>query len=298
MKWRGRRSSTNIEDRRGGRPRGGARRAGGGMGLGALLLLGASIFFPDAVPLLQMFGIGGQGSSASSYRQNGPIVRSGVDDDTRQFIGVVLADTEEIWNQIYAEPGAIHLERSNDYPEPTLVLFSGRTSSPCGPATTGSGPFYCPADEKIYIDPAFYDVLANQLGAKGDFAQAYVIAHEVAHHVQKVTGRIPQVDAYRRRVSKAEANQATVRLELQADCYSGVWTNKVRSVLEEGDIKEALNAAFQIGDDTLQGRNGGHVNPASFTHGTSEQRVSWFFKGLKAGDIKVCDTFSQAYNAL
>lgn len=297
MKWRGRRTSSNIEDRRGGR-RPGVKRASGGLGMGALILLGASIFFPDAVPLLQMFGIGGQGSSASSYRQDAPTVRTGVNDDQKQFVGVVLGDTEEVWSQLFAESGAIHEERTNDYPEPTLVIFDGRTASPCGPASTGSGPFYCPADKKIYIDPGFYEIMDKRLGASGDFAQAYVVAHEVAHHVQNVTGRIPQVDAYRRRVSKTEANQATVRLELQADCYSGVWTNKVRSVLEEGDIKEALNAAFQIGDDTLQGRNGGHVNPASFTHGTSEQRVNWFFKGLKSGDLKSCDTFSQAYSAL
>jgi len=234
---------------------------------------------------LQMFGIGGQGSSASSYRQNGPVVRSGVNDDQRQFAAVVLGDTEEIWGQIFAQPGKIYKERSDDYPEPVVVIFDGRTSSPCGPASTGSGPFYCPADKKIYLDPGFYEIMDRKLGASGDFAQAYVVAHEVAHHVQNVVGVIPEVDAQRRRSSKVEANRLTVRLELQADCYSGVWTNKVRSVLEEGDIKEALNAAFQIGDDTLQGRNGGHINPASFTHGTSEQRVNWFFKGLKAGDI-------------
>ena len=245
-----------------------------------------------------MVGIGGQGSSASSYRQDGPVVRTGIEDDQKEFVEVVLGDTEEIWKQIFAQRGQIYKEGTDTYPETVLVLFQGRTSSPCGPATTGSGPFYCPADKKVYLDPAFYDVMAQKLGASGDFAQAYVIAHEVAHHVQNVTGVIPEVDAQRRRSSKVEANRLTVRLELQADCYSGVWTNKVRSVLEEGDIKEALNAAFQIGDDTLQGRNGGHVNPASFTHGTSEQRVNWFFKGLKAGNIGVCNTFSQAYEAL
>jgi len=297
MKWRGRRASSNIEDRRGGGRRG-VKRAGGGLGLGAIILMGASIFFPDAVPLLQMVGLGGQGSSASSYRQDAPTVRSGVNDDQRQFAAVVLGDTEEIWRQIFAQPGKIYKERSDKYPEPVVVIFDGRTTSPCGPASTGSGPFYCPADKKIYLDPGFYDIMANKLGASGDFAQAYVVAHEVAHHVQNVTGVIPEVDAQRRRSSKVEANRLTVRLELQADCYSGVWTNKVRSVLEDGDIEEALNAAFQIGDDTLQGRNGGHINPASFTHGTSQQRVNWFFKGLKAGDIGVCNTFNQSYNEL
>ena len=299
MKWRGRRTSNNIEDRRGGR-RPSVRRAGGGLGLGALVIMAASIFFPDAVPLLQMFGIGGQGSSASSYRDTGTATSGGgLDDQTREFLAVTLADTEEVWNSIFAEGGRIHEENTDDYPEPTLVIFSGRTSSPCGPATTGAGPFYCPADKKVYIDPGFYEIMDKRLGAKGDFAQAYVVAHEVAHHVQNVTGRIPQVNAYRSRVGKGrQANEATVRLELQADCYSGVWTNKVRGVLEEGDVKEALNAAFQIGDDTLQGRNGGHIDPASFTHGTSEQRVNWFFKGLKSGDVDVCNTFNQPYNQL
>ena len=285
MQWRGRRSSSNIEDRRGG----GMRKAGGGLGIGAILLFVASIFFPQYVPLLQMVGVGGGGSSQSSYAPG-----TGVDDDHREFLGVVLADTEDVWSNIFREKGA-------RYEPPTLVIFDGRTTSPCGPASTGSGPFYCPADEKIYIDPGFYDVMNRRLGAPGDFAQAYVVAHEVAHHVQNEQGIIPRVDRYRRSVSKTEANKATVRLELQADCYSGVWTNRVqraKKVLEEGDIEEALNAAFQIGDDTLQARSSGHVNPATFTHGTSQQRVDWFYKGLRSGDIDVCDTFSQDYEDL
>lgn len=289
MKWRGRRGSTNIEDRRGGR---GAKVAGSGFGLGAIVLLLASVFFPQYVPLLQMVGVGsGGGSSISSApTASGP----GVDDDHKQFIAVTLADTETVWNEIFAQEG-------QRYPQPTVVIFGGSTSSPCGPASTGSGPFYCPADKKVYIDPGFYDVMDRRLDAPGDFAQAYVIAHEVAHHVQNVRGVIPKVDAYRRSASKVEANRATVRLELQADCYSGVWTNliqKKKQILEEGDIQEALNAAFAIGDDTLQGRSGGHVNPASFTHGTSDQRVNWFFKGLKSGNINVCDTFGPSYDQL
>jgi len=291
MQWRGRRGSSNIEDRRGGR---GMKRAGGGLGLGAIVLFVASIFFPQYVPLLQMVGVGsggggGGGGGGASYSSG-----SGIDDDHSEFLGVVLADTEEVWTNIFQENGA-------RYAEPTLVIFSGRTTSPCGPASTGSGPFYCPADKKIYIDPAFYEVMARQLNAPGDFAQAYVVAHEVAHHVQNVEGTIPKVDRYRRSVSKTEANKATVRLELQADCYSGVWTNRIqrsRGVLEEGDIQEALKAAFAIGDDTLQGRSGGHVNPATFTHGTSEQRVNWFYKGLESGNIASCDTFGPAYEAL
>ena len=284
MQWRGRRGSSNIEDRRGGR---GRKVAGGGLGIGAIVLFIASIFFPQYVPLLQMVGVGGGGGGASyAPATSGP----GVDDDHRQFLAVVLADTEEVWNDLLP-----------NYQEPVLVIFSGRTTSPCGPATTGSGPFYCPADKKIYIDPGFYDVMERRLGAPGDFAQAYVVAHEVAHHVQNVQGIIPQVNRYRQGVSKTEANKATVRLELQADCYSGVWTNRIqreKQVLEDGDVKEALNAAFQIGDDTLQGRSGGHVNPATFTHGTSEQRVNWFYRGLRSGDHRDCDTFGPDYEDL
>lgn len=287
MQWRGRRGSKNIEDRRGG----GMRRAGGGLGIGAIVLFVASIFFPQYVPLLQMVGVGGNGAGGggASYAP-GP----GVDDDHSKFLGVVLADTEEVWSTIFSENGA-------RYQQPTLVIFDGRTTSPCGPASTGSGPFYCPADKKIYIDPGFYDVMKRRLGAPGDFAQAYVVAHEVAHHVQNIEGTIPKVDRYRRSVPKTEANKATVRLELQADCYSGVWTNRIqrsRQVLEEGDVEEALNAAFAIGDDTLQGRSGGHVNPATFTHGTSQQRVDWFFRGLRSGDIASCDTFGPDYEDL
>lgn len=291
MQWRGRRSSSNIEDRRGGR---GVKRASGGLGLGAIVLFVASIFFPQYVPLLQMVGIGSGGGGSGFSSGSGGSGGSGVDDDHREFLGVVLADTEEVWSTIFRENGA-------RYQEPTLVIFSGRTTSPCGPASTGSGPFYCPGDKKIYIDPGFYDVMARQLKAPGDFAQAYVVAHEVAHHVQNVEGTIPKVTQYKRTASKLERNRATVRLELQADCYSGVWTNRIqrsRQVLEEGDIQEALNAAFAIGDDTLQGRSGGHVNPASFTHGTSEQRVNWFYRGLRSGDIASCDTFTQAYEDL
>jgi len=292
MQWRGRRGSSNIEDRRGGR---GMKRAGGGLGIGAIVLFVASIFFPQYVPLLQMVGVGGGGGAGLSGGGGATYAPGpGIDDDHSKFLGVVLADTEEVWSNIFRENGA-------RYEEPTLVIFGGSTKSPCGPASTGSGPFYCPADKKIYIDPGFYDVMERRLGAPGDFAQAYVVAHEVAHHVQNIEGIIPKVDRYRRSVSKTEANKATVRLELQADCYSGVWTNRIqrsRQVLEDGDVEEALNAAFAIGDDTLQGRSGGHVNPATFTHGTSQQRVDWFFRGLKSGNISSCDTFEQDYEAL
>jgi len=288
MKWRGRRGSSNIEDRRGqgGMIRGRGRKATGGFGMGAIILLLASVFFPDAVPLLQMFGVG-QGGSNSGYSQQISPQPVPADDEKAQFISVVLADTEEIWTDIFAKAG-------QRYQEPKLVLFSGKTNSPCGYASAASGPFYCPGDNKVYIDLSFYEVLRRKLGAPGDFAQAYVIAHEVAHHVQNLLGIIPQVDKQRKRSTKVEANRLTVRLELQADCLSGVWANHSHNrfgSLEQGDIEEALNAASAIGDDTLQKRSQGFVVPDSFTHGTSAQRMGWFQRGLKSGDINSCDTF-------
>lgn len=281
MKWEGRRTSANIEDRR----RGGGMRAGGATaGGGAVLLLLASIFFPDAVPILQMFGVGG-GGAQMTQASSGP---NRVDDKTEEFVGVVLADTEEVWAKIFAGAG-------QRYQPPKLVLFSQMTRSACGSANAASGPFYCPGDHKIYLDTAFYQVLEQRLGAHGDFAKAYVIAHEVAHHVQNLLGIIPKVDAQRRRVDEITANKLTVRLELQADCFSGVWANHAHRMfgsLEKGDVEEALNAAAAIGDDTLQRRSQGVVIPDSFTHGTSEQRQRWFYTGLKSGDPGSCDTFA------
>ena len=280
MKWRGRRTSANIEDRRGGR---GGRVSGGakigGIGAIVVLLIGAFLGVDTS------FLLGGAGLQAPvATAPSGP---NAIDDDTEEFVGVVLADTEAVWAEIFARSGG-------RYDPPALVLFDGRVSSACGLATAASGPFYCPADRKAYLDTAFFRTLSGRLGAGGDFAAAYVIAHEVAHHVQNELGILPEVNARRARVSKVEANDLSVRIELQADCFSGIWARHVHErfgVLERGDIQEALNAASRIGDDTLQRAAGRAVVPDSFTHGTSEQRMRWFETGFRSGDPNDCDTF-------
>jgi predicted metalloprotease len=210
------------------------------------------------------------------------------DDRLARFVSTVLADTEDVWTQQFKQAGGT-------YQEPRLVLFRGATSTACGQGQAAMGPFYCPADNKVYIDLGFYETLKSRLGAPGDFAQAYVIAHEVGHHVQNLLGVSAKVDQMRGRVSTAEYNQLSVRLELQADCFAGVWAHhahKARQILEQGDVEEAMNAAAKIGDDALQRSSGGAVVPESFTHGTSAQRQRWFSTGLNSGAIKTCDTFS------
>ena len=213
---------------------------------------------------------------------------SAAEDELAEFTSVVLADTEDTWNRIFPQ------EFGGGYREPQLVLFSGVVQSACGTAQAAVGPFYCPADQQVYIDLDFYRSLKTQLGAPGDFAQAYVIAHEVGHHVQNLLGISDQVRAAQRRMSQTNANQLSVAQELQADCFAGVWANSAgrRNLLEAGDIEEALNAASQIGDDTLQRNQRGYVNPDSFTHGTSAERVRWFRRGLESGDVDQCDTFN------
>jgi predicted metalloprotease len=208
-------------------------------------------------------------------------------DEGGQFVATVLADTEDTWSAVFKASG-------RQYEPPTMVLFSGSTQSACGFASAASGPFYCPGDRKVYIDLAFYDQLKSQFRAPGDFAQAYVVAHEIGHHVQNLLGILPKIDAMRQRSSEVDANHLTVRLELQADCLAGVWAHdeEQRGFLEVGDIDEALNAASQIGDDTLQKRARGYVVPDSFTHGTSEQRSRWFKRGYNQGTVDSCDTFS------
>jgi len=208
--------------------------------------------------------------------------------ELKDFVSVVLGDTEDTWNAVFKEGG-------RRYTEPTLVLFSGATRSACGLGEAAMGPFYCPADRKVYIDLAFYDELRNGFGAPGDFAQAYVIAHEVGHHVQNLLGISDKVEALRQRAGRAQANQLSVRLELQADCFAGIWANRAhsaRQILEQGDIEEGLNAASAIGDDRLQRQTRGYVTPDSFTHGSSAQRVRWFKRGLAEGRLSACDTFS------
>lgn len=286
MKWRGRRGSANIEDRRrsGGRHSGGMRRAGGVGGLGAVAIIVIGMFL--GVDTSFLLGSGGGGLANDVRYQTAP---NQVDDAMEEFVSVVLADTEEVWTDIFAT------QLNRRYVPPKLVLFAGRTTSTCGAASASSGPFYCPPDKRAYLDTSFFNTLERQLGAGGDFARAYVIAHEVAHHVQNELGILPQVNRLRSQATEREANQLSVRLELQADCLSGVWTRHAAvrfGSLEKGDIEEALNAAARIGDDALQKRSQGYIVPDSFTHGSSEQRVRWFETGLRTGDVKSCDTYS------
>ncbi len=274
MRLRGTRGSRNIEDRR--RMSGGGKAGIGGIGL--LVVLAVSYFAGiDVSPLLQG---GGQASQGGAPRE-----LSAQEQQAGEFSSRVLATTEDVWGRIFPQ----HLGR--DYTPPVLVLFSGVTRSPCGGASGATGPFYCPADRKAYLDTEFFSTLSHQLGAQGDFAAAYVIAHEVAHHVQNELGILPEVNKRRQAVGKSQANALTVRLELQADCLSGVWARSVEGMLEPGDLEEALNAARKIGDDHLQKRAGQVPQPHTFTHGTSEQRARWFRLGFETGDPGRCDTF-------
>lgn len=272
MRLRGVRGSRNIEDRR--RSGGGGRAGIGGVGLLMVLAIGyfAGI---DVTPLLQQAT-----QPAPASRQ-----LSAEEERAAEFTSRVLATTETVWSDIF--PAQV----GRPYEPPVLVLYSGVTASPCGNASGATGPFYCPADEKAYLDTAFFATLSRQLGARGDFAAAYVIAHEVAHHVQNELGILGQVNERRQVVGETQANALTVRLELQADCLSGVWARSVDGLLEPGDLEEALNAARMIGDDHLQERAGRVPQPHTFTHGTSEQRSRWFATGFQSGDIRSCDTF-------
>lgn len=275
MRLRRVRRSTNIEDRRRSGRRGGAV---GGLGVGGVLLVLAIGYFTgiDVTPLLN--GTAGENSA--------PRELTPAEEEAAAFSASVLATTEDVWTQLFPD------QVGAQYSAPVLVLFSGQTSSPCGGASGATGPFYCPADQKAYLDTQFFATLSQRLGAKGDFAAAYVIAHEVAHHVQNELGILGKVHQARQQSSQTAANALTVRLELQADCLSGVWASHVEGLLEPGDVEEALNAARQIGDDTLQ-RNAGRVpQPHTFTHGTSEQRARWFATGYDAGEIAACDTFN------
>lgn len=264
------------------------RRAGGigGVGLVILLLL-ALIFGFNPLTLLEDPGIG---QAPSGYLpQGGPGAPNAPgDQDTREFVSVVLADTEDTWHGLFRDMG-------RTYREPTLVLFSGMVASACGRADSSVGPFYCPADSKVYLDFSFFEDLHRRYGAPGDFAQAYVIAHEIGHHVQNLLGISERSEQLRRRLSTADANRLSVMLELQADCFAGVWAhhaNQRRKLLEPGDIEEGINAASAIGDDRMQRRSQGYVVPDAFTHGSSKQRVEWFTRGLNAGRVDACDTFN------
>jgi predicted metalloprotease len=278
MRWRGERQSTNVEDRRG--LSGGKVAVGGGLGTIVILII-ALLFGADPRQLLEQTPTDG-GAPVQSSRPTNP-----EEEELKQFVSVVLAKSEDVWQDVFRQNG-------RQYREPTLVLFTDQVQSACGMAGAAVGPFYCPGDEKVYIDLSFYEELRKRFSAPGDFAQAYVIAHEVGHHVQKLMGISDQVDAMQRRVSEVEANQLSVRLELQADFFAGMFARYVQNqgVLEAGDIEEALRAASAVGDDTIQRRSTGHVVPDSFTHGTSEQRLRWFRKGYESGDMRQGDTFS------
>ncbi len=279
MRWRAGRRSSNIEDRRGVRL---SRKAKGG-GIGVLLIALVAMYFGiDPSFILQQ----NAETSRTSVEQT-EYVPTAAENELADFVSVVLADTEDTWGTIFREGGG-------QYEQPKLVLFTGAVESACGFAQAAMGPFYCPADRQVYIDLSFYRDLKTKMGAPGDFAQAYVIAHEVGHHVQNLLGISGKVHQLRNQLSQTEYNQLSVRLELQADCLAGVWAHhadRARQILEEGDIAEALNAASMIGDDRLQKQARGYVTPDSFTHGTSDQRVRWFRIGLQTGTLGACDTF-------
>lgn len=276
MKWRGRQKSSNVEDRRGSRSRGGAKK----FGIGSIIIIVIALALGEnPIQFLQIADQVGmdQGSQSTTNVE--------ATDELGAFVSVVLRDTEDVWNQILG----------SSYDEPALVLFSGSIESRCGYASAASGPFYCPGDQKLYIDLSFYNELKNRFNAPGDFAMAYVIAHEVGHHIQYLNGTTRQLDAQRGRISKEDYNALSVKLELQADFLAGVWAHhadRLKDVLEEGDIQEALNAAQAIGDDRLQKQSQGYVVPESFTHGTSAQRMKWFKLGYDTGDLSLGNTFN------
>jgi hypothetical protein len=286
MRWEQGRRSDNVEDRRG---MGAPAMVGGGVGLvGVILAVVVALMGGDPMIVLeQMGGSGALGPGPVVVSQ--PKAPSPEQDRLADFVSVVLADTEDTWSQEFRQQGG-------RYTPPKLVIFDGTVSSACGLAQAAMGPFYCPNDQKVYVDLAFYRQLRQQLGAPGDFAQAYVIAHEVGHHVQHLLGIDQQVQRAQRRLPQREANQLSVRLELQADCLAGVWAHQTgtkRATLEPGDLEEALNAASRIGDDTLQRQSSGRVRPDSFTHGTSAQRQRWFARGLQSGSMDACDSFRE-----
>ena len=277
MRWKGRKQSSNVEDRRGLSAKG---IAGGGIGTIVIVLV-VLLLGGDPTSLIQNIQTTDQ-TTTSNYTETAE------EKELAQFVSVILAETENVWHNIFADIG-------KQYREPKLVLFSGSVQSACGVAGSSTGPFYCPGDQKLYIDLSFYQELQTKFKAPSDFAMAYVVAHEVGHHIQNLLGTMEKVQQLRSRISQEEYNQYSVRLELQADFYAGVWahyTDRIEGLLEEGDLEEALNAASAVGDDRIQKQAQGYVVPESFTHGTSEQRKRWFYKGYKTGDIRQGDTFN------
>ncbi|AIQ20097.1 metalloprotease [Paenibacillus sp. FSL H7-0357] len=281
MKWQGRRGSSNVEDRRG-RGGGGGKVIGGGIGGIILVVIVTLLSGGNAGDILGNLTSSGTNSSA-------PYEQTAEEQELSEFVSVVLADTEEVWGEIFKQQGMT-------YEDPTLVMYSGSVDSACGTATSAVGPFYCPGDAKLYIDLSFYDELQQRFQAPGDFAMAYVIAHEVGHHVQTLLGTSKQLNSLRQSLSEKEFNKYQVRFELQADYLAGVWANHAQgmNLLEEGDLEEALTAASAVGDDTIQKQAQGYAVPDSFTHGSSEQRKRWFYKGFNSGTIEGGDTFNAA----
>jgi uncharacterized protein len=291
MKWEGHEQSENVEDRRGQGGGGRMPRVGGrGIGLGsiAIALVAGWIFGINPMTVLGL--LSGEGGVPVAQQPAEPGRKPPAEDKVAAFTSVVLKDTELVWGRIFQAAGS-------SYQPPRLIIFRGETPTACGSGESAMGPFYCPGDRQVYIDLDFFDTLSQRLGAPGDFAQAYVISHEVAHHVQNLLGVTGKVDAMRGRVSQAQQNAMSVRVELQADCLAGVWAHhsqQGKGWLDRGDIEEGLNAASKIGDDTLQKASQGRVVPESFTHGSSAQRVSWFKRGLDGGSVAQCDTFAPA----
>jgi predicted metalloprotease len=280
MRWQGSRRSSNVEDYRG------SRFGGGGLklGVGGTLIALVAAYFLGIDPRVIL------GLTQSVPSGPAPQAQTGVpQDEAGEFMAAVLGDTEDTWSAIFASGG-------EQYVPPKLVLFTEQVRSACGFASAAVGPFYCPADSKVYIDLAFYEELKTRFQAPGDFAQAYVLAHEVGHHVQNLLGTERKVRAAQQGASEVEGNQLQVRMELQADCYAGLWAHhadRARAIIEQGDIEEALGAASAVGDDTIQKRTQGHVVPDSFTHGSAEQRMTWFKRGLEMGSVQACDTFAR-----
>ena len=292
MKWDGQRESNQVEDRRGqGGASGGGGRMGGrrGVGLGTIAIALVASWVFGVNPMTVIGVLGGMGGGEAEVVQQAPAGtnRAAPQDQNARFISTVLASTEDVWDGVFRQANA-------QYQKPGLVLYSNATRTACGTGQAAMGPFYCPGDSTVYLDLHFFATMRRQLGAPGDFAQAYVVAHEVGHHVQHLMGITDKIDAMRGRVSEAQNNALSVRLELQADCFAGVWAHhaqQAKNWLEQGDLEEAMNAASQIGDDTLQRNAGGRVRPESFTHGTSQQRMTWFKRGLQTGQLAQCDSF-------
>lgn len=284
MRWDGNRESENVEDRRGVGGSGGGI-GGRSIGIGTVLVAVVASYFLGVDPGMVLGMLEGGGAPVATAP---PTSRQApANDEMTRFVRTVLADTEDVW--------AAQFRKGNtSYAAPRLVLFSGSTPTACGTGQTATGPFYCPGDQKVYIDLRFYQVMQQRFGVSGDFAQAYVIAHEVGHHVQNLMGVMEKTDALRRRSSEAQANAISVRVELQADCFAGIWAHHSKIQLDPGDIEEAMNAAHAIGDDALQQRSQGYVVPDSFTHGTSAQRMAWFKRGMDSGQVRDCNSFAEA----